>query len=268
MWGIVVRRLGFFLVAVSVAMATAITGPAVAAEPGCRDGVVDELVSESCESATDGREPEVEGVDRLNKSADRKTYQPGDTITFTIEISASDSGTATDNFDVFDKMDDVLDDATYNGDATATEGSAELQPVDGSQILRWRGQLDPGESATLTFSVTADAKGDKQIKNFALHAAHNGSECGFSRSHGPPPGDIDFDDVPGPCKVTVPPGDTPDDDESGDSAPTPVADTGPSLPTTGTSLDTYIAVAAALLIIGAVLLVVARRRRSRPAETE
>ncbi|MGH8878825.1 MAG: LPXTG cell wall anchor domain-containing protein [Stackebrandtia sp.] len=241
---------------------------AAAAEPDCGAAGANSLLGDSCasesESTAGSRQPEAEeGVDHLRKSADRQTYKPGDKITFTIEISASETGTGTDNFYVYDRMDDVLDDAAYNDDAQATRGTAELRQ---GRDLVWEGQLEPGESATLTFSVTTNAEGDGQIENLAQYAAHSeGLPCAFTRSgDSGRPSQVDFDSLAEQCKaVVVLAENRPSAGPGDDASAKPVGDTASKLPVTGSSLGSLIAVAAGLVMIGTVLLAVARKRRSR-----
>ena len=51
-----------------------------------------------------------------------------------------------------DPLGGVLDDASYNGDAAATAGSASFT----SPNLTWTGNLAVGATATITFSVTVN----------------------------------------------------------------------------------------------------------------
>ncbi len=80
-----------------------------------------------------------------------------------------------------DSLSGVLDDATYNGDATATSGS--LSYV--SPNLTWTGTLAAGATATITFSVTVNNPdtGDKTLVT-AITSATPGSNCPAS---GPAP---------------------------------------------------------------------------------
>ncbi len=51
-----------------------------------------------------------------------------------------------------DPLAGVLDDAAYNNDAAATAGTVSFTSPD----LTWTGDLTPGASATITYSVTID----------------------------------------------------------------------------------------------------------------
>ena len=70
----------------------------------------------------------------------------------------------------------ALDDAAYNGDATATTGAIAL--ASGGASLIWTGNLSPGASVTITFSITVDNPdtGDKTITN-TVTSATPGNTC-------------------------------------------------------------------------------------------
>ena len=53
---------------------------------------------------------------------------------------------------VTDPLTGVLDDAAYNTDATATTGSVTFTSPD----LTWTGDIAPGATATITFTVTVN----------------------------------------------------------------------------------------------------------------
>ena len=68
----------------------------------------------------------------------------------------------------------MLDDAGYNGDAAATAGSVSYS----SPNLTWTGNLAPGASATITFSVTVNNPdtGNKTLAS-TITSATAGSNC-------------------------------------------------------------------------------------------
>ena len=79
------------------------------------------------------------------------TTAPGGTVTYT--ITATNSGQVALTGATFtDALSDVLDDASYNGDASATAGSVSFA----SPNLTWTGNLAVGAAATITFSVTVN----------------------------------------------------------------------------------------------------------------
>ena len=85
-------------------------------------------------------------------TASPATVAPGGTVTYT--ITATNSGqTALTGATFTDALSDVLDDASYNGDASATAGSVSFA----SPNLTWTGNLAVGAAATITFSVTVNS---------------------------------------------------------------------------------------------------------------
>ncbi|WP_282847790.1 DUF6923 family protein [Microbacterium oxydans] len=85
----------------------------------------------------------------VTKAASAQTLNPGDTMTYTITvINTGDTAfTALDPASFTDDLTDVLDDAVYNGDATA--GATFDTPT-----LSWSGALDIGGTVSVTYSVT------------------------------------------------------------------------------------------------------------------
>ena len=76
---------------------------------------------------------------------------PGQTVTYTVTVT--DSGQTPFSGAAFtDSLAGVLGDAVYNGDAAATAGSLSYT----SPNLTWTGNLAPGATATITFSVTVN----------------------------------------------------------------------------------------------------------------
>src|SRR5207247_267270 len=75
---------------------------------------------------------------------------------------------------VADDLTGLLDDAAYDGDAAATSGTVSYA----SQVLTWTGNLIPGGSATVTYSVTVDspAAGDKVLTS-TVTSAVSGANC-------------------------------------------------------------------------------------------
>ena len=73
-----------------------------------------------------------------------------------------------------DSLAGVLDDATYNSDATATAGSCRFA----SPNLAWTGNLAVGATATITFSVTVNNPdtGNKVLAS-TVTSATAGSNC-------------------------------------------------------------------------------------------
>ncbi len=87
----------------------------------------------------------------ITKTASAATAVPGQAVTYTITVT--DSGqTAYTGAAVSDDLSGVLGDAAYNGDASATAGLVSYA----SPTLTWTGNLSPGDTATVTYSVTVD----------------------------------------------------------------------------------------------------------------
>lgn len=83
--------------------------------------------------------------------------QPGQVIRYTIAVTQQ--GTAPAQAVFTDDLADVLDDANYNGDVSASIGTVEY--VDGKLV--WSGTVPVGQIALITYSVTV--KGGKKFGN-------------------------------------------------------------------------------------------------------
>jgi uncharacterized repeat protein (TIGR01451 family) len=109
----------------------------------------------------------------ISNMASTTTATPGDTVSYTVTVT--DSGaTSIADADVTIPLTGVLDDATYNNDATASEGLVSFT----SPSLAWTGDLTPGQSATITFSVTVNNPdtGDKSLAS-TVTSTTPGSNC-------------------------------------------------------------------------------------------
>ncbi|QNN49486.1 DUF11 domain-containing protein [Phycicoccus endophyticus] len=103
----------------------------------------------------------------LEKTSDAdEDTRVGDTVTYT--VTATNTGdtdyTDAEPATVTDDLSGVLDDATYDGDATSD--------VDGELTydepkLSWTGALPAGESVTLTYTTTVTGAGDGSVRNVA-----------------------------------------------------------------------------------------------------
>ena len=90
-------------------------------------------------------------------------------------VTVTDSGQTPYTGATFtDSLAGVLNDASYNSDATATAGSVSYS----SPNLTWTGNLAVGATATITFSVTVNNPdtGDKLMVDTVTSAAA-GSNC-------------------------------------------------------------------------------------------
>ncbi|WP_345216493.1 hypothetical protein [Georgenia halophila] len=108
----------------------------------------------------------------VEKTSDAgENSQAGDVVTYTVDVTnVGDSAyTADEPATLTDDLSDVLDDASYNDDAAVTfsGGSASDAPTVADGTLTWSGPLEPGETATITYSVTLERGGDRTVTNQA-----------------------------------------------------------------------------------------------------
>jgi uncharacterized repeat protein (TIGR01451 family) len=109
----------------------------------------------------------------ITKTADTATVIAGNDVHYTVTVTntgQTDYAPAT----FTDPLTDVLDDATYAGGATATIGSVAYT----NSTLVWTGALTVGQSATISYFVTASypLRGDKTLIN-TVRSAVQGSTC-------------------------------------------------------------------------------------------
>ncbi|MEU9606419.1 hypothetical protein [Streptomyces sp. NPDC048057] len=101
---------------------------------------------------------------------------PGDTVEYTITVTntGDTAYTAANPATLTDDLTELLDDAAYNDDAEASRGTVSYDEPD----LTWRGALEPGQSATITFSVTTDVRtfGDLKLHNTVVSTTP-GNNC-------------------------------------------------------------------------------------------
>ncbi|MFE0176132.1 hypothetical protein ACFWZ2_27795 [Streptomyces sp. NPDC059002] len=112
----------------------------------------------------------------LRKSASPRLPKPGEKVTYTVEVR--NGGTAPYRDYAFsDDLSGVLDDAEWNGDATASSGPAPAFDARGRK-LTWTGDVPAGGTVTFTYSVTADRlpRGDAHLKN-RVTSAEPGANC-------------------------------------------------------------------------------------------
>ncbi|HEY6787628.1 MAG TPA: hypothetical protein VI365_09985, partial [Trebonia sp.] len=109
----------------------------------------------------------------ITKTATVTTTTPGSAVGYTITVA--DTGqTPYTAAQVTDSLAGVLPDAAYDNDATATAGTVSYA----SPVLTWIGSLNPGDSATIRYSVTVNNPdaGGRLLSNTAISAAP-GSTC-------------------------------------------------------------------------------------------
>ncbi|MFE1320372.1 GEVED domain-containing protein [Kitasatospora phosalacinea] len=186
----------------------------------------------------------------IAKTASTDRPAPGEQVSYTVTVH-SDGPAPYQGAAFTDDLTGLLDDAAYNGDATATTGTATYT----APKLQWTGDLAAGQTATLTYSVTvADPlRGDGRLDNAVTGDNSNcatGSTDPRCATHGkvPPPPHTPTPQTPTPHTPTP--------------APT-VPAAHPALPSTG-AVHPLAAAALSVLALGAgLLLTLAAERRRR-----
>ena len=90
----------------------------------------------------------------FTKTASQSDAKPGDTVTYTLTVANTGTvpWTAANPASFNDSLANVVTDATYNTDASATTGAVAFDAA--TSNLSWTGALAPGGTATITYSVT------------------------------------------------------------------------------------------------------------------
>ncbi|NUT44566.1 MAG: DUF11 domain-containing protein [Thermoactinospora sp.] len=102
---------------------------------------------------------------QIRKSASPKVVRPGGVITYTVTVT--NKGTAPEeDAEYVDDLSDVVDDATYRGDAKADSGKVTYSAAK----LSWDGVVEPGDTHTVTFSVRVHRRsaGNRVIRNVVI----------------------------------------------------------------------------------------------------
>ncbi|MFI5620538.1 hypothetical protein [Streptomyces sp. NPDC051567] len=104
------------------------------------------------------------------------TVKAGEEVEYTITVKNTGTAAYTEaNPASFtDDLTELLDDARYNNDALATRGDVSYS----EPVLEWSGALAPGQTATITFSITTNARpfGDLRLLNTVVSDTP-GSNC-------------------------------------------------------------------------------------------
>ncbi|MEW1552321.1 DUF11 domain-containing protein, partial [Streptomyces tsukubensis] len=116
------------------------------------------------------------GLTIVKKQNGPATVKAGESVEYTITVTntGTTTYTAADPATFTDDLSDLLDDARYNQDAEATSGTVDYE----EPVLSWSGALAPGQSATITFSITTNARpfGDLKLLNTVVSTSP-GSNC-------------------------------------------------------------------------------------------
>jgi uncharacterized repeat protein (TIGR01451 family)/LPXTG-motif cell wall-anchored protein len=112
------------------------------------------------------------GHAQLTKTVDAQTTSNGGVVHYTLTVTNTGGLPVTTS--VSDDLTQVLDDATWNDDATATAGTVTFS----APTLTWNGTVAAGEPVTITYSVTVrTGGGDLKLTNVAAVA---GGSCADS----------------------------------------------------------------------------------------
>jgi uncharacterized repeat protein (TIGR01451 family) len=116
----------------------------------------------------------------ITTTAGSATTTPGSVVGYTIAVTNTGQ-TPYAPATVTDDLANVMNDSAYNGDAAATIGTVSYA----SPTLTWTGDLTPGDTATITYSVTIDnpETGGTSLVNTVTSAAA-GSTCPSGTSGG------------------------------------------------------------------------------------
>ena len=111
------------------------------------------------------------------QTASSGTAAPGAVVHYTVTVTNTGQ-TAYAGATFTDPLGGVLDDAAYNGDAAATTGTGTGTVTYASLALTWTGSLAPGDTATVTFSVTVhNPDTDNHLLASTVTSASAGSNC-------------------------------------------------------------------------------------------
>ncbi|WP_461163550.1 DUF7927 domain-containing protein [Arthrobacter sp. R4-81] len=119
-------------------------------------------------------------VDKSSDPGSGATTTPGQKITYTITVAQTGPGALT-GVSISDDLSAVLDDATFNNDATASAGTVNVT----SPTLAWTGDLPVGAVVTITYSVTIapQGTGDGTVTNTITADTPGGTTRNRSTTH-------------------------------------------------------------------------------------
>ncbi|MGY6652166.1 DUF7927 domain-containing protein [Amycolatopsis sp. TRM77291] len=183
---------------------------------------------------------------KIKKTVDKAEAKPGEVVTYTVTVENTGQATV-DDATFTDDLTQVLDDATFDGTAKASTGVVTYS----APKLTWKGELKPGEKATVTYAVTVrkPATGDHRLRNVVTSDTPGGN-C--------PPGSGNPDCGTDTRVPPEPPAPQPPEKPTPQPPTTPRP---PGLAVTGSPVKTMTVLALGMLAIGALLLLAGRRRR-------
>lgn len=117
------------------------------------------VTSDGCQATADCETTHPVGTYTVAKSADPASgteVQAGDTVAYTVTVTQVGTGAVT-GASLEDDLSDVLDDATWNGDLSASSDTASFDAA--TETLAWAGDLEVGQQVTVTYSVTVTSLG-------------------------------------------------------------------------------------------------------------
>ena len=139
---------------------------ALACQPGAPD---------ACQPATTSNL--VKHLTVTKKQTTPEKPNTGDTVDYVVTVTndgASDY-TEDDPAAIVDDLGDVLDDAVYEGGATASRGDVDVDAA--AAELTWSGALAKGQKATIEYSVTVTNLGDHELRNTVTATNCDDVEC-------------------------------------------------------------------------------------------
>lgn len=130
----------------------------------------------SCADACETETPV--GSMRVVKSTESTQVLPGGVVAYTISVTNTGQVAYTDASPASftDDLSEVLDDATFNGDAASSTGAG---VVYAEPVLSWSGPLAVGATVTVTYSVTVNdpVSGDSELGNVVVTPPGGGGNC-------------------------------------------------------------------------------------------
>ncbi|MFJ6533461.1 hypothetical protein [Microbacterium sp. NPDC091662] len=122
-------------------------------------------------------------VIKKSDPASGSSVAAGSVITYTLTVTQRGLA-AVPGAVLEDDLTAVLDDAAYNGDASASAGTVSFDETTGT--LSWGGDLAAGDVVTITYSVTVGTRGDGDLVNTVTGPGCS-TACTTTHDRVPPP---------------------------------------------------------------------------------